>query len=406
MATNVTLFTGADSSATVGESIQDLAFLIGPSSPTPTGTITFTLFGPDNVTCADPPIFTSVHPVNNFQTYFSNLFQTTAVGTYRWVAMYSGDANYAPVSTNCNDPNESTVVVQAVPTLTTQVSQTSVLPGEPITDTATLSGFNPTGTITFTLFGPNDATCGGDPIFQDNVVVNGNGNYTSASFTPTIQGTYRWVASYSGDANNEAVSTACNDPNEDFLVVCYLSGTLILTPDGEIPIEELRIGDHVLTLSVNKLVKSKIKWIGTLTPKVLNEKSYPIKICKSARGKNLPHRDLYVSPNHGIFIDNRLILAKLLVNDKNIYQDKTIREVKYYHIELDDHSIIVAEGIYAESYLDVNNRNTFDNSKNVAKENLVSKRCAKYIRTYEKAEPYLRKLRNNKITECNYFLDR
>ena len=512
MTTFVLLSTNATPTATVGGLISDTANLevIAPGPhPNPTGTITFRLFGPNNATCADPPIFVDIKPVNGFGAYLSASFITSAPGTYRWVASYSGDANYISASTACNDDDETSVVAKAQPsivtsttpttttveglvadtatlsggfnptgtitfrvfgpndatcteppifedtrplnqggatsvfnatipgtyiwvatyngdnnneaasnpcgeisetfrvfqepTLTTQVSQEVVLPGEPVTDTATLSGgFSPTGTITFTLFGPNNATCTGTPIFQSVVAVNGDGNYISTSFIPITQGTYRWIATYSGDANNTAVSTACNDPNEDFLVVCYLSGTLILTPDGGIPIEKLRIGDDVLSLSINKLAKRKIKWIGTLTPKVLNGKSYPIKISKSALGNNLPNRDLYVSPDHGIFIENRLILAKLLVNGKSVYQDKTIKKVKYYHIELEEHSIIVAEGIYAESYLDANNRGTFDNSKE-AEENLVSKRCAKYIRTHEKAEPYLRKL-NKSVTE--YFVEK
>src|SRR5436853_7191629 len=52
------------------------------------------------------------------------------------------------------------------------------------------------------LYGPDDATCGGAVIFSSTVAVSGNGDYTSASFTANVAGTYRWVASYSGDANN------------------------------------------------------------------------------------------------------------------------------------------------------------------------------------------------------------
>ena len=59
-----------------------------------------------------------------------------------------------------------------------------------MSDTATLAGGStPTGNITFRLFGPNDASCGGAVIFTSTVAVNGNGNYTSASYTPTQSGT-------------------------------------------------------------------------------------------------------------------------------------------------------------------------------------------------------------------------
>ena len=104
------------------------------------------------------------------------------------------------------------------PTLTTQASA-GVNSGGSISDTATLSGGNaPTGTITFTLYGPNDSSCGGASVFTTAVPVTGVGSYSSGSFTTTTPGSYRWVASYSGDANNNPVAGACNDANESVVV--------------------------------------------------------------------------------------------------------------------------------------------------------------------------------------------
>jgi hypothetical protein len=91
--------------------------------------------------------------------------------------------------------------------------------GDAIHDTATLSGgFNPTGSITFKLYGPNDSNCTGTAIFTNTVTVNGNHNYASDEFTPKAAGTYRWIANYSGDANNAATNNACNDANENVVV--------------------------------------------------------------------------------------------------------------------------------------------------------------------------------------------
>ena len=103
--------------------------------------------------------------------------------------------------------------------LTTRASG-AVAIGQQIRDTATLTGgFNPTGTITFTLFGPDNTECAGPPIFTSSIPVTANGDYLSALFTPTLAGTYRWVALYSGDANNGfAGPTACNDALEAVLV--------------------------------------------------------------------------------------------------------------------------------------------------------------------------------------------
>jgi hypothetical protein len=94
-----------------------------------------------------------------------------------------------------------------------------VILGGAINDTATLSGgAAPTGTITFTLYGPDDATCTGVPVFTSAVPVTGNGVYSSASFTPVTAGTYRWIANYGGDANNAATANACNAPNENVVI--------------------------------------------------------------------------------------------------------------------------------------------------------------------------------------------
>jgi hypothetical protein len=107
----------------------------------------------------------------------------------------------------CYDPN-------AVPTLTTEAT-TPVTLGDPISDTATLSGGNnPTGTITFTLYGPGDADCSGEPAFisENRPIVNGSA--TSAEFEPLAPGTYRWTAQYNGDDNNDPVLSPCNADNE------------------------------------------------------------------------------------------------------------------------------------------------------------------------------------------------
>ncbi len=95
-------------------------------------------------------------------------------------------------------------VPKAKPKIKTRVSKAEITVGTSVTDTATLSeGNNPTGTITFKVYGPNDTACSGPVVFTDEATVNGNGNYTSDAFTPDAVGTYRWIAGYSGDARND-----------------------------------------------------------------------------------------------------------------------------------------------------------------------------------------------------------
>lgn len=107
----------------------------------------------------------------------------------------------------------------AATTISTQASA-SVPLGGAVSDTAVLGGGTgvPQGTITFRLYGPNDATCSAAAVFTTTASVNGTGSYPSPSFTPSSVGTYRWIASYGGDSTNAASTGACNDANESVVV--------------------------------------------------------------------------------------------------------------------------------------------------------------------------------------------
>ena len=147
--------------------------------------------------------------------------------------------------------------------------------------------------------------------------------------------------------------------------VCYLRGTRIRTPEGERRIEDLKIGDAVLTLSGES---KPIKWIGRQKFKKTTEcwpKDFePIRIGCFALDERSPHRDLYVSPNHAIYIDGVLIPAKYLVNGLNITQcaPEGAAIINYLHIELFEHEVIYAEGATAETFGSLREaRDHFDN---------------------------------------------
>ena len=94
-----------------------------------------------------------------------------------------------------------------------------------MSDTAILSGGTaPTGTITFNVFGPNNATCALPAAFTSTTAVSGNGSYTSAAFTPLLPGTYLWIATYSGDINNRSATTMCGDTGETSGVFSFAPG--------------------------------------------------------------------------------------------------------------------------------------------------------------------------------------
>src|SRR5205085_1580651 len=141
-------------------------------------------------------------------TVTSGAFTPTAPGTYRWVAAYSGDANNAPVTGACNAANENTVVTPATPTIATVASANTTVGGT-LTDNATVTGRSSPqagATVRFDLDGRDNTTCTGAPVFTSAVAYPvAGGAVTSGAFTPTLPGVYRWVATYSGDANNAAV---------------------------------------------------------------------------------------------------------------------------------------------------------------------------------------------------------
>ena len=88
----------------------------------------------------------------------------------------------------------------------------------------------------------------------------------------------------------------------------------------------------------------------------------PIRIERDAFADNVPHRDLLLSPDHAVFVDGMLICVRQLVNGSTIRQERGWTAVDYYHVELDQHAILLAEGLPAESYLDTGNRGFFANS--------------------------------------------
>jgi hypothetical protein len=212
------LATTASGPVTIGNSISDTATLslVGAGA---TGTMSFDLYGDSACATAKLATLAGTTAVNGPGSYTSTAYTPTAVGTYYWVAHYSGDANNSPAHGLCGDANESSVVNKAQPAIVTTASGPVTI-GSSISDTATLSAATSDagGTITFDIF--SDSACATAKLttVASTTAVSGSGNYTSAAYTPTAVGTYYWVAHYSGDAKNESVSGSCGDANESSVV--------------------------------------------------------------------------------------------------------------------------------------------------------------------------------------------
>ena len=142
-------------------------------------------------------------------------------------------------------------------------------------------------------------------------------------------------------------------------VACFAAGTRIMTRHGWLAVEALRVGGHAVTADGEE---ERIVWIGQ---RLVNcrrhpdpETVWPVRVRAGAFGENIPVRDLYLSPDHAVFVNGVLIPVRLLTNGTSIAPVKR-HKVMYLHVELPRHAIILAEGLTVESYLDFGGRGNF-----------------------------------------------
>jgi len=144
---------------------------------------------------------------------------------------------------------------------------------------------------------------------------------------------------------------------------CYCRGTRIAIERGEVTVEDLAIGDEIVTASG---ARRPVKWIGRRSYSgrfVLGRADIlPVCIRAGALGEEAPRRDLWVSPHHAMLLEGVLIEAKDLINDVSIVQAERIDKVEYFHIELESHDIIFAEGASSETFIDDDSRLMFHNA--------------------------------------------
>ena len=146
------------------------------------------------------------------------------------------------------------------------------------------------------------------------------------------------------------------------IAICFCTGTQIATPHGERAVEELAVGNSVLTHSGRV---APITWIGSgkiLTTRGRRNAATPITVRKGALADNVPNRHLRVTKGHSLYLDDVLIPVEFLVNHRSIVWDDRAQEVEIYHIELATHDILLANGAPAESYRDDGNRWLFQNA--------------------------------------------
>ncbi|MCL1514469.1 hypothetical protein CPA54_00690 [Parasaccharibacter sp. TMW2.1890] len=159
--------------------------------------------------------------------------------------------------------------------------------------------------------------------------------------------------------------------NEQFTFnTCFLAGSLIETPDGPRKVEELKTGDVILTHNPisGQTLPQRLTWAGRSRLRItssphMDMAGYPVRIRKDALADGVPSEDLLVTAEHCLFLDDRFVPARMLVNGRSIHFEMTdrIRQMAcdIFHIETEMHSVIFANDVMTESYLDTGNRYQF-----------------------------------------------
>lgn len=149
-------------------------------------------------------------------------------------------------------------------------------------------------------------------------------------------------------------------------ITCFMSGARIRAARGDVAVDAIATGEDVVVIRNGRECLEPVKWIGhsfiDIAHHARPEEAAPIRFRKDALADNQPIRDLVVSPEHCLIIDDLCVPARMLVNGGSIVSERSHAPFTYYHLELERHGILLAENAPTESYLDTGNRSSFDNA--------------------------------------------
>jgi len=184
-------------------------------------------------------------------------------------------------------------------------------------------------------------------------------NSSNSRYYVTSLKDYTTTAVDSGDEFPNTIDTSLIDTSN--FAHCFVAGTMIATPHGEIAVEDIARDDLVLTADGRAV---PVKWVGRQAvpmPAAIPESLEPVLISAGALGADLPVRDLILSADHGLILDGVVANASALVNGTTVRFAALTEPFTYYHIETEAHDVLLANGAPAESFLDVSSRRRFDN---------------------------------------------
>jgi hypothetical protein len=224
--------------------------------------------------------------------------------------------------------------------------------------------------LSFDIGARNTGGVFADPVLVEILDSNGAVVFTQ-TVTPTSVGSFQnvtlnfdfgaegtYTLSFTEQGPNNSLGTILDNIS---LMVCFTSGTRILTPDGEVEVDDLAIGDLVTTLDGNP---QAIRWIGSKKLSrldlIANPKIRPVLVRSDALGPGMPRTNLLVSPQHRLLVRSKvaqrvfgdleiLVPAQKLTALPGVEVVENCEEVEYFHFALEEHSIVVADGAYTES---------------------------------------------------------
>lgn len=256
--------------------------------------------------------------------------------------------------------------------------------GRPIVDPAT-------GSLTLSApYGPDGNLGGGIDGFQNTGIsfstTDVDGNYEQVTirrtlYTIEVDITTQQIVGYT--KAQQPIYYSASGPatvNSFLTTACFLEGTGIATPAGRKQIEDLKAGDLV-TLACSGT--ASVVWVGSYqvdcnghpTPELIR----PVRVRADAFGIGVPDRDLFLSPEHALYLEGVLIPVSALIDGETIRQSPA-GVVRYFHVELTRHDVILAENLPVESYLDSDDHAAFDNGAEAPDSDMFQAPCAALVR--------------------------
>ena len=353
----------------------------------PTGNITinnseFTDNGNDN-----PPSSGDEHNL-----YVGDIQQLTVDNSYFYDPLLGNDIQGRAASTTVensriDDPNGTGSYEINLSNGGNDVIENNVVEKGPGAGNAVFIGFGESGSV----YANSSLTVTGNTVLNDyGASATFVWNDTTLSASVADNTTYGLTANQltegaaTGSGNTYALQSAepaldASSPNlpvQAFSFACFRAGTRVavnLATRGrrgaggsaiggaEVRVEDLVVGDTVSTRFEPAL---RITWIGHRHVDCRHHpdprKVWPVRVHTGAFGEGQPHRDLWLSPDHAVFVGEVLIPIKRLINGTTIEQ-VPIDNVTYYHVELPYHDVVLAEGLPVESYLETGGRSAFAN---------------------------------------------